>query len=99
MLTDIATWTRECDACQSPNVTQHTRTPIEQIPNHDERLTHVDMDIVGPLPCSGGYSYLLTIVDRFTRWPETYPIKDMLAATVARKFVAENVSAVKEDLR
>ena len=92
MQNDIATWTRECDACQRTKVTQHTRTPIEQIPIPDERFSHVHMDIVGPLPCSGGYSYLLTIVDRFTRWPEAYPIKDMLAATVARKFVAEYVS-------
>jgi cleavage and polyadenylation specificity factor subunit 1 len=50
------------------------------------------MDIVGPLPPSEGNIYLLTLVDRFTRWPEAYPMPDMTAATIARVFVTNYVS-------
>ena len=33
------------------------------------KLSEVHLDIVGPLPSSQGFTYLLTCIDRFTRWP------------------------------
>ena len=50
------------------------------------------MDIVGPLPKSGGYKYLLAMIDRFSRWPEAVPLKDMEALTVCRAFVDHWIS-------
>ncbi len=32
------------------------------------------MDLVGPLPASKGFTYLFTIIDRTSRWPEAIPI-------------------------
>ena len=44
--------------------------------------------IVGPLPTSRGFTYLLTCVDRFTRWPEALPTADISADTVTHTFVS-----------
>ena len=45
------------------------------------------MDIVGPLPSSKGHSYLLTIIDRFSRWLEAIPLKDCTTSTIVDAFL------------
>jgi len=52
------------------------------------RFDHIHVDIVGPLPTSRGCSYLLTMVDRFTRWPEAIPLAETSALTCARALIA-----------
>ena len=68
-------------------LTEHYRAPVEAIPVPPRRFTHVHVDIVGPLPTSRGYTYLLTILDRTTRWPEAVPLQDITAAGCARAFI------------
>ena len=46
------------------------------------------MDLVGPLPPSNGFTHLLTVVDRFSRWPEAIPLNDTTSASCAQALIA-----------
>jgi len=51
-----------------------------------------EIDILGPFPSSvTGNKYLLVIVDCFTKWMETFPLKNARASTIAEVFVNQIV--------
>nr|XP_054763165.1 uncharacterized protein LOC129269687 [Lytechinus pictus] len=89
---DVRKWAKTCLECQKCKVHRHTKAPLGTFTSPDARFSHVHIDLVGPLPSSEGNSYLLTCVDRYTRWPEAIPIPDITAETVARAFVARWVA-------
>ena len=92
MLTRIKEVVRNCNLCliktrpggkgQKKVLVSHQRGH----PNHT-----LSLDFVGPLPPSfpGGFQYLLTVKDTFTRWLEAYPCKRMTAETVIQKLTTD----------
>ena len=94
---DVARWARECLACQRAKIHQHVRAPLQKIPVPDLPFESVNIDLVDPLPPSQGFSYLLTIVARFSRWPEEIPIPDISSTKVARAFLGQWVQRTGRD--
>ena len=86
MSKQVAILARSCLHCQRSKVHKHVHLQPEQIEVPRRRFAHVHVDLVGPLPRSAGFSYLLTILDRTSRWPEAVPLAAVSAADCAAGF-------------
>ena len=89
---DITGWVKACLPCQRSKVHRHTRPATKFIPMPTDRFDHLHIDLVGPLPPSNGFTYLLTIVDRYTRWPEAIPVSDTTTSTIVTALLYNWVS-------
>jgi transposase InsO family protein len=79
----VRQYAQQCLSCQKSKVSRHVHLTPAAIAVPRRRFEHVHVDIVGPLPQSAGFSYLFTIVDRTTRWPEAVPLSGIAAADCA----------------
>ena len=92
MMDHIKNYVLKCDACNRSKVQRHIHQQYGTFKNITQRFEWIHMDIIGPLPNIDGYQYVLTIIDRFTRWPEVCPLKQIDEQTVVDAFVATWVS-------
>ena len=60
--TDVRQWTHACLNCQQSKVHSHTVYPKGTFLPPDARFERVHVDLVGPLPPSQGFTYLLTSI-------------------------------------
>jgi len=94
MNSNVATWFKDCQACSRGKVTFQYTSPVQPIPVPAGRTSHVHVDIVSPLQAAkDGSSYILTTIDRTTRWLEAAPLQNMGASTCADTFIATLVAS------
>ena len=87
MRSEIKKRCRECDSCQRTKISRHTETGVGEFKVSSKRLIHLHADVVGPLPPSRGYKYLLTIIDRNSRWVEAFPMTSQTAESCASALI------------
>ena len=72
---DVSKWTKACEACQKAKVHVHTKSLLERLPAPSKRFSHIHIDLVGPLnPECEGKNVLLTVIARWTGWPDAFPM-------------------------
>lgn len=88
MRKDAAAFVKSCRECALYKPTKVAkRAPIAFANTDRFRVVHID--IVGPLPSSRrGHQYILTMIDRTTRWLEAIPISNISAEACAHVFVS-----------
>ena len=82
MNSNIRDWVKVCLQCQRNKIHRHTQSPLQAFPMPDSRFNSIHIDIIGPLPVSRGYKYILTCICRFSRWFEAIPMVEMTVESV-----------------
>ena len=84
---DIEKYVKGCHICKQTKTSKSlVNTGVFEVP--DRRMSHIMVDIVGPLPTShNGYKYLLTCLDRCTRIMTALPIKQATAGECSTAFL------------
>ncbi|XP_066940942.1 uncharacterized protein [Macrobrachium rosenbergii] len=90
---DATDWARQCIQCQTSKVGRHTESGVGNFPQPGRRFGHIHVDVVGPLPPSGGARRLLTVVDCSTRWPEATPMEEVTASACTKALLSSWIAA------
>ena len=80
---DVKKMTASCSTCAElkPRFHKPESSHLIKATQPFERLS---LDFKGPLPSSTKNTYLLTIVDEFSRFPFAFPCPDMTATTIIK---------------
>jgi hypothetical protein len=84
MSKDIRRWVNGCATCQRRKQFRPMRQGLQHPHISSRPWQRAYMDLVGPLPESDNHStYMLTIVDSFSKWPMAIPLPNKKAETIA----------------
>ncbi len=89
----MTAWCQDCSHCQRAKTTKQYTAPLAAFPTPERRFAHIHLDLVGPLPASSsGFTHLLTMVDRSTRWLEAVPLSETSSVNCMDAFISTWIS-------
>ena len=83
----VELFVKTCHGCQSVKPSKLKPPHIGNFELPDQRFSHIHLDIVGPLPPSKEYKYLLTIKDRATKFLQAIPLIKPTSENIAEAFM------------
>ena len=89
---DVKLWVKKCLSCQKGKITRHNIATLQSYHLPESRFRDINIDIVEPLPESNGFCYLLTAIDRYTRYVTAVSMKDATTESVVYAFLHGYVS-------
>ena len=92
MRRSVKDYCRACVPCQRAKIVRHVKAPLQSYADPSARFASLNLDLVGPLPAAEGFTYLMTVIDRFSRWTEAIPLLDITAQACAKALVRHWVS-------
>lgn len=94
MWQSVTAWSHPCLPCQCSKVHSHTQALFVHFQPPDTWFHHMHIDLVGPWPASHGFTYILTCIDWFSRWPEAILLVDISAELAARNLICGWLSCI-----
>ena len=86
---DVKSFDKRCDSCQKQKHSNYyTKQPMAIISTAFSSFQKIFLDIIGPLSTNmNGYSYIITLQCKLTKFVEAYPLKNKNVVSVAKSFV------------
>ena len=85
-------WARACIGCQRSKIHKHIHSAVPQVPVPARRFSHIQVDLVGPLPSSKGFTTCSPSLERTSHWPEAVPLSSISAADCASAVISGWIS-------
>lgn len=82
--TDVKTFVRECITCQQTKSSATLQKQWQELPPVHQTLDRISIDITEMTVALGGYRYVLTIVDHFSRFVKLLKLRSRQAEEVVR---------------
>ena len=88
MKTDLTIYIQSCETCGRGNPAQNRkRMPLREMEMPTRVGEMAAIDLLGPLPDSNGYKYVVAIQDLFSSYIELIPIPNKQSGTLANAFI------------
>lgn len=85
----VEEYIKQCDVCQqAKHMNSHPAGPLQPLPIHEGIWMDLSMDFIEGLPKSQGFSVILVVVDRLTKYAHFIPVKHpYIASDIAYLFI------------
>ena len=80
MRDDVRRWAKDCAVCATTKdfLPSPVVAPCQSHEDHTlQPMEKCSVDVIGPLPVSNGYKYVLVLIDQFTKWAEAKPVEKL----------------------
>ena len=84
---DVAKYVAECHPCNACKAKPIIKPPMDPRPVMAPRFKDLQIDVVGPMEQSEGMRYLLTVLDRTSRYYDAIPMASATASACASGFI------------